>query len=241
MGYWAYDAYCSCLSISSQTYAGVVPAPRKKPTAAQPAARRTRSNGQATVQKLLKFGREELDQVGTLGFNVDRVLQRAKVSASSLHHHFGNRDGFIVALEFERSYADMIREIELLRNYVASTSDTDALLKASEVVLSLGGDTRGKERRRHRIETLAAASHNPALQQMLADSQRDGTAMYIDVLRIAVKGRAGKYRYPIEGIAYLAQSILIGRILVDLMDDEALGKAWENTALGALREIFATE
>lgn len=241
MGDSAYDAYCSYLPIRCQTYAGVVPAPRKKPATERPAARRTRSNGQATVQKLLKFGREELDRVGTLGFNVDRVLQRAKVSASSLHHHFGNRGGFIVALEFERSYADMIREIEMLRNYVASTSDTDALLKASEVVLSLGGDSRGKERRRHRIETLAAASHNPALRQMLADSQRDGTAMYMEVVRIAMKGRAGKYRYPIEGIAYLAQSILIGRILVDLMDDEALGRAWEKTALGALREIFATE
>ena len=200
---------------------------------------RKRSNGQATMQRLLKFGREELEQAGAVGFNVDRVLRRAKVSTSSLYHHFGNRDGFIVAVEFERSYNDLVREIEMLRTYVVSTDDPDALIKASEFVLTLGGEPRGKERRRHRVETLAAATRNPALRRMLSDAQREGTAKYMDVLRLAMEIRGGEPRYPIEGIAYLVQSILLGRVLVDLMDDDELGKAWETTALGAIRAILS--
>ena len=191
------------------------------------------------MQRLLKFGREELEQAGAVGFNVDRVLRRAKVSTSSLYHHFGNRDGFIVAVEFERSYNDLVREIEMLRTYVVSTDDPDALIKASEFVLTLGGEPRGKERRRHRVETLAAATRNPALRRMLSDAQREGTAKYMDVLRLAMEKRRGEPRYPIEGIAYLVQSILLGRVLVDLMDDDELGKAWETTALGAIRAVLS--
>jgi AcrR family transcriptional regulator len=191
------------------------------------------------MQRLLKFGREELEQAGAVGFNVDRVLRRAKVSTSSLYHHFGNRDGFIVAVEFERSYNDLVREIEMLRTYVVSTDDPDALIKASEFVLTLGGEPRGKERRRHRVETLAAATRNPALRRMLSDAQREGTAKYMDVLRLAMEKRGGEPHYPIEGIAYLVQSILLGRVLVDLTDDDELGKAWETTALGAIRAVLS--
>ena len=191
------------------------------------------------MQKLLKFGREELEQAGALGFNVDRVLRRAKVSTSSLYHHFGNRDGFIVAVEFERSYGEMVREIDMLRTYMLSTDDPDALTKATEFALTLAGEPRGKERRQHRFETLAAAGRNPALRRMLADAQREGTAKYMEVLRLAVEKRGEEPRYPIEGIAYLVQSILLGRMLVDLVDDDELGKAWETTALGAIRAIHS--
>ncbi len=191
------------------------------------------------MQKLLKFGREELEQAGALGFNVDRVLRRAKVSTSSLYHHFDNRDGFIVAVEFERSYGEIVREIDMLRTYVTSTDDPDALTKATEFALTLAGEPRGKERRQHRFETLAAAGRNPALRRMLADAQREGTAKYMEVLRLAVEKRGEEPRYPIEGIAYLVQSILLGRMLVDLVDDDELGKAWQTTALGAIRAILS--
>ena len=191
------------------------------------------------MQKLLKFGREELEQAGALGFNVDRVLRRAKVSTSSLYHHFGNRDGFIAAVEFERSYGETVREIDMLRTYVLSTDDPDALTKATEYALTLAGEPRGKERRLHRFETLAAAGRNPALRRMLADAQREGTAKYMEILRLAMEKRGETPRYPIEGIAYLVQSILLGRMVVDLMDDDELGKAWETTALGAIRAVHS--
>ena len=191
------------------------------------------------MQKLLKFGREELARAGAIGFNVDRVLRKAKVSTSSLYHHFESRDGFIAALEFERSYDDLMREIEMLRSYVASTDDPDAFFKAAELALALAGDHRGKARRRHRIESLAAAARNPGLRKLLADAQRDGTAQYMEVLRLAMDKRGETPRYPIDGIAYVVQSLLVGRILVDLTDDDELGKAWETTALGAIRAVLS--
>lgn len=214
--------------------------PSRTARAATPPSRQKRSNGQATVQRLLKFGREELAKSGALGFRVDRVLRRARVSTSSVYHHFGSRDGFIVALEFERSYDGVVREIEMLRAYIASTDDPDALIKASEFMLTLGGEPRGKERRRHRVETLAAANRNPALRRMLSEAQREGTAKYVEVLRLAMERRSREPHYPVDGVAYFIQSVLLGRVLVDLMDDDELAKAWETTAIGAVRAILAS-
>lgn len=211
--------------------------PAKPRPTTQSTANPVRKNGKATVKRLLEVGRKELEQSGALGFNVDRVLRRTKISPSSLYHHFGNRDGLLAALEFERLHSDTMREIDMLRTYVLSTDDPDALTKAAEFALTLAGEPRGKERRQHRFETLAAAGRNLALRRMLAEAQREGTAKYVEILRLAMEKRGETPRYPIEGIAYLVQSILLGRMLVDLMDDDELGKAWKTTALGAIRAI----
>jgi len=184
------------------------------------------------MQKLLKFGREELGQAGALGFNVDRVLRRAKVSTSSLYHHFGNRDGFIAAVEFERSYGETVREIDMLRSFILSTVDPDAIFKAYQFALALSGESHGRERRRQRIESLAVAGRNPSLHRLLTEFQRDGTAQYVEVLRLAMEKRGDSPSFPIEGVAYVMQSLLVGRILVD--------KAWEAAALGAVRAILSS-
>ena len=178
------------------------------------------------MQRLLKFGRAELHRSGAIGFNVDRVVRQSKVSASSLYHHFGSRDGFLAALEFERSFEEIMREMEMLNKYITESDDPEALFKVTELVFSHSGNPTSQERRRHRIETLAAASHNPGLRQM-------------EVLQLAVMKSGAKLEQPIEGIAYLIQSLLIGRTLVDLMDDSNLSTAWEQTALAALRGVLA--
>jgi len=188
----------------------------------------------------MKFGGEELSRAGALGFNVERVLRKAKVSTSSLVHHFGNRDGFIAALEYERAHANMMREIDMLRSFILSTDDPDAIFKAYQFALSLSGDALGRERRRQRIESLAVAGRNPGLHRLLVDFQRDGTSQYVEVLRLAMDKRGDSPPFPIEGVAYVMQSLLVGRILVDLMDDDDLGKAWESAALGAVRAILSS-
>lgn len=205
---------------------------------AQSTARPVRENGKTTVKRLLAVGRKELQRSGPINFRLDRVLKLAKVSPSSLYHHFGNRVGLLTALEFEVSYSNTMRELEMLRTYIASTDDPDSIFKAVKIVFSLGGSPLGRQRRRHRVETLATASRNPALRELLADAQREGTEVLIEVLRLAMEKRRVTPRYPVEGLAYLWQSLLVGRVLVDLTDDDQLDKAWEETATAALCAVL---
>lgn len=226
---------CNHIPIKNAKYADTV---AKQAGSAKGTANPIRKNGKATVKRLLDAGREELQMSGPINFRLDRVLKLAKVSPSSLYHHFGNRDGLLTALEFERSYADMMREMEMLRAYIASTDDPEALFKATELTFSLAGKSSGRERRQHRVETLAAASRNPVLRAMLADAQREGSAIHAEIIQMALQKRRETPNHPIDGISYVVQSLLVGRILVDMMDDDDLGKAWEETAIAAVRAVI---
>lgn len=64
----------------------------------------------ATRSAILAVAMELLDERGPDGFTIDDVLVRSDTSASSLYHHFGNRDGLVLAAEGERYRQTMMRE-----------------------------------------------------------------------------------------------------------------------------------
>ena len=57
-----------------------------------------RINGQETMEKVLEFASQELDEVGAVKFNILNVINKSGVSRSSVYHHFGDRDGLIGAV-----------------------------------------------------------------------------------------------------------------------------------------------
>jgi hypothetical protein len=40
------------------------------------------------------------------------------------------------------------------------------------------------------------------------------------------------------GLAYVIQSMLVGRVLADISDDETLDRQWEDAAIAALRGML---
>ena len=66
-----------------------------------------RSNGIETAKRILDVAIKELNDVGPSRFNLDRVIERAEISRSSLYHHYGSRDGLIIAVELHRLEATL--------------------------------------------------------------------------------------------------------------------------------------
>ena len=58
-----------------------------------------RRDGLRTISRIVEFAAKELDEVGAVQFNLDRVIEKSGVSRGSVYHHFGDRDGLIVAVE----------------------------------------------------------------------------------------------------------------------------------------------
>jgi len=222
-------------SIRFKFYTVVVPAPRRS---SKPVKRPTRANGRATAERLLQFGRQELASAGAVDFNIDRVLRKSKVSRSSLYHHFQNREGFLVALEFERVYSDTMRDMELMRTFMVGSTNLNAMFGAIEFALALAGEKTGEVRRRQRVETLAAASHSPAIHRLLADAQIKGSQHFSETLQMAADKGAFVLAAPVDGVAYVIQSLFVGRILVDLTGDERLNAEWVTTTMVVLRHLL---
>jgi len=190
------------------------------------------------MKRLLASGREELARSGAVGFNIEQVLRKSKVSRSSLYHHFQGREGLLVALELERVYTDLLRELDLMRTCMLETTDLSAMFGAIEFALTVAGQEAGKARRRQRVETIAAGNHSRAIRQVLVEAQIKGSQYFAETLQAAVDKGVFTLAAPVDGVSYLIQSLFVGRILVDLTDDDRLDKEWVNATMVVLRHLI---
>lgn len=204
--------------------------PEKKKT-----ERRTRADGRETAKRILQFAEAELAESGVVNFNLDRVIEKSGVSRSSVYHHFGDREAVIAAVETEYVRVSletgMAAMIELLRD--ASTGE-EAFALVELGVLTAGTDAQ-KTIRQKRISSLAMSKNSPAVLAMLQKYQIAGTNRFIDLLReLRDRGLCNPVE-PIEGTAYVIQSILLGRILVDILAEPHLETQWTHSASATLR------
>lgn len=197
--------------------------------------RRTRADGRETAQKILHFAQRELESAGLVNFNLDRVIEASGVSRSSVYHHFGGREGVIAAVELQYLRATIdsgFAEMASLLHDVATGEEAFSLV---EIGVLISGSDDQKAMRRQRISNLAMAPNSPETMEMLKQYQDVGTARFATLIReLRDRGFCDPIE-PIDGIAHLIQSILLGRILVDILEDPVAEAQWTQSAAATLR------
>lgn len=197
--------------------------------------RRKRVDGLKTIARILQAAEEEMAEHGFVKFSVDGVIERSGVARSSVYHHFGGRDGLISAVETASTMKSLERgtaEFEKVLEELTSGEEAFALI---EFGIRMFRSSENRQRRQRRISTLAAAQSAPAIREVLAKEQRLGSENLARVLaKVKERGLADPVE-PLLGLAYVIQSLLVGRILVDISDDEDLDQQWEDAALSTLR------
>ena len=200
--------------------------------------RRKRSDGLKTIERVLVAAEEEMAEFGFLKFNLYRVIEKSGVAKSSIYHHFGGRDGLIAALETSSGMKSLERGLADFEKVLESLTSGEEAFELIEMGLHLFGNEENRQRRQRRISSLAAAHNAPAIRQVLAKEQRVGTEVFARVLEKTRDLGLCEPSEPILGYAYLIQSILVGRILVDLVDDPESDRQWEKATLETLRLIL---
>lgn len=199
---------------------------------------RKRRDGRATMERVTEFARAELAEHGPVGFNLDRVIAASGVSRGSIYHHFGNRAGVITAVEALdqlRTYRD---GNDVTRKVIEEASTGSDVIDWVSLALRFGGGDDGRRTRARRVASLAAAEQIPALRDVLSEYQREGVAFYAETLEIARRRGLIDPVVPIAGIANLIQSVLLGRALVDLLDDDEQDSAWVEAAVAAISAVL---
>lgn len=117
-----------------------------------------------TRRAILAVAMELLDERGPDGFTIDDVLVRSDTSASSLYHHFGNRDGLVLAAEGERYRQTMMREDRgnLDGGYAARTTEEFCDYIADQL-RRIATDPDNRQVRRERFAVVGRALSSPAL------------------------------------------------------------------------------
>ncbi len=199
---------------------------------------RKRSDGLETIALISKFARKELDSVGPVKFNLDRVLEKSGVSRSSVYHHFGNRDGLVAAVETQRSVEEQQAEMDLMREFILSAQSSQQIFDAIEFALTVAAERDGAQRRSRRISRLTASHTNPALALAIHKAQVEGSQHLADTLEAArAKGLIAPIA-PLLGISYVIQSLFVGRILVDVAEDKDIDAQWVSATMSTLRHLL---
>lgn len=129
---------------------------------------------------ILQVAMELLDERGPDGFTIDDVLVRSDASASSLYHHFGNREGLVVAAQRERYRLTMLREDRgnLGAGFAAET--TEEFFEFVTVQLGrIATDPAAREIRRDRLAMAGRALHSPEL----AAASREYQLRFLDAVQ----------------------------------------------------------
>lgn len=197
-----------------------------------------RSNGIETAKKILHVAIKELDESGPSRFNLDRVIDNAEISRSSLYHHYGNRDGLIMAVELHRLQTTLSandQETRLIMEHIATPREAWEII---ELGIRSSATQQQRVVRAQRFASFAASEHAPALKESLQRMQVRAAAEFSKTLCLARDRGFIDPIEPIEGIAHFIQSFLLGRMLVDIVDDELADEQWHQAAMTSLHALL---
>ena len=197
--------------------------------------RRKRADGLKTIERILEVAEVEMSQFGLADFNLDRVIEKAGVARSSVYHHFGGRNGLIAALETSSTMRSLERGMAQFDSMLNDLTSGEEAFTFIELGIRLFGSQENRQLRQRRITSLAACQSASAIREVLAKDQRWGTEVFARVLEKSKERGLCDPVEPFMGLAYVIQSMLVGRILVDISDDPELDRQWEDAAIATLR------
>jgi AcrR family transcriptional regulator len=195
----------------------------------------------ATIQKLVDATIDMLNERGEAGVRVDDLLEITGISRGSLYHHFGGRDGLLVAAmaqQYSHLLATDIDSIEAVLGSVDSAEEMVARL------VETTRDAQAPERAGQRLTRAAiigASAARPLLAEALAAEQQKLTTRFTG-LAAALQQR-GWIRSDIEPeiIAVFIQAFTFGRVLSDISSQPADPDQWNMMVAAFVRDFLFTD
>ncbi len=128
------------------------------------------SSNNPSRQALLEVAIAMLEERGPDGFTVEEVLIESGTSSSSLYHHFGNRQGLLIAAQDEsyRRHARREDRAHLQAGLAATTTDEFLDYMAGQIT-RIVTDPANVPVRRSRLQVVARSLEAPELAEQTND------------------------------------------------------------------------
>jgi AcrR family transcriptional regulator len=209
----------------------------KKRTASKTkgADRETSRRGRATAAKLIEFASKELDRVGPAKFDVDSVLRKSKISKGSLYHHFGSKNGLLVAVETHQFTKYLTEQNTRLRDLVETCQSAGDFLTLITAVIKTAGLPEGRDLRKKRIRAIVVAQHDRELAEFVKTEQIKDSNYLAETFQIAKDRGWLMPDVDVLATSYWIQGLFIGHIMLDITGISDLDDAWNDVGIKALR------
>ncbi len=169
-----------------------------------------------------------LDAGGEAALRIDELAKQVGVAKTSLYHHFGDREGLIVAAQAERYRRSILVGIDNILAAVESCETKEEFLGIFPALVDAWSGEDGKARRRMRVEVLGSSVSRERLRSAIVEATH---AVAEDVAVVIRAGQRQEWIAP-EHDAYLFSSWLIGhmntRYLAEITGDETRMQSWND-------------
>lgn len=195
---------------------------------------RPRSNRERILDVVLEL----LEAGGETAVRIDEVRDRSGASIGSIYHHFGDRDGLIVAGQVRRFARYAEAEIAALSDIVRNARDSAAFRRAIRTLTTQTSSDLRRAERWARIAVLGSTVGRPGLHE---EVRRLQTRLTDEFQAHIAQGQArGFFRSDLDArsVAHFVEAYSLGRALNDL-DEHAVDDAdWERVVWAALEGFF---
>ena len=204
----------------------------------QPKRAETRQQGRKTMKLLIDHALIELNKNGAANFDLDAVLRRSKTSKGSLYHHFGSKNGLIVAVETEVIRSGLTSDNQVLRQMIEGCNSPQDFFNAIELAMRAGAGEPTREVRRQLIRSIAFAQHDKNLAATLRETSMMGTQYLAETLAVAQRKGWLKNDIDITALSFWLQGIFIGQIMIDITNTKTNDEEWVSIALHSLKSFI---
>lgn len=195
----------------------------------------------STRQRLIELALIELDTKGLSGFDLDDLLAKSKISRGSLYHHFGSKNGLIIAAEIHLLLESYDQGNQLLRLLTENARNLDEFASHLELMVRTATNTESEESRRRRVRALTLAQHNPSLAEKIRKSQIEGSNYLTNTMQIAVDKGWLRPDIDVRAFSYFQQAVFFGHTLLDISGEGDLKEPWNEIAIIAFKAFLVQD
>lgn len=204
----------------------------------QPKRAETRQQGRKTMKILIDHALIELNKNGAANFDLDAVLRRSKTSKGSLYHHFGSKNGLIVAVETEVIRSGLTSDNQVLRQMIEACNSPQDFFNAIELAMRAGAGEPTRDVRRQLIRSIAFAQHDKNLAATLRETSMMGTQYLAETLAVAQRKGWLKNDIELTALSFWLQGLFIGQIMTDITDVKTTDEDWISISLNSLKALI---
>ena len=206
---------------------GTAGGPASEPPGGLGPVGRQAARSRGTREQVLNVVLEMLEEGGEAAVRIEDVRERSGVSIGSLYHHFGDRDGLIVAAQLRRFARYAEAEIAALSTIVQRSRNVLQFRRAiHRLTLHMASEVRIAERWA-RITVLGSTVGRPQLRQEIRAIQ---TRLTDEFQAHVAQGQArGFFRSDLDprAVALFVQAYTLGLALSDVDDRPVSERDWE--------------
>lgn len=196
------------------------------------------NNSTGTRERLLEAAIKMVEARGEAGIRIDEVVTTAGFTKPVLYHHFGDREGLVIAVQAERYRRSLQYGLNTIIEDVHRCRSANEFVDVLQRWLRSFFSPEGAARRALRIDVLGSAGSRPELRavvQNMNEAQAEGVA---SLLRFAQERGWMPLRFNPMTVGIWITGVLLSRHLTEMTPDAFDQAAWDELTLSVVRFLL---